>query len=331
MKEQNAQKGLFSRIKTWFFSGDNRAKIIFLLLSIFLWSMIKLNKEGYTAELKYNISYSDFPTDLKLEEAPQEKLRIGVKTHGFALLSEGIRPNRELEINVSEDLHSAGDNRYYWSAIEHQTAIKALLDDDMELLSIAPDTIWFNFKKLVTKRVPVRLNMDLKTQDFNTLSGRPELVPDSITIKGTANALKKINDILTQKFVISDAKDSVVRKVPLDVSKLKEIEYNTTQIEVRYKMDKLTQKVFRVPVNIERVPDTLSVVPFPREVKLSCNVPVEMFDKVQPNNFYIYADFEEINSNPQAQYLNLKLSSYPTFIKEVQLTPKRIEFIATNR
>ena len=131
--------------------------------------------------------------------------------------------------------------------------------------------------------------------------------------------------------VISTEKDSVIRKVALDLDKLKGIEVNVSGVELRYKMDKLTQKIFKIPVHIERVPDSLSVVPFPREVKLSCNVPVEMFDKVQPNNFYVYADFKDVLDNAGSKYLNLNLSSYPTFIKEVQLTPKRIEFIATSK
>ena len=67
-----------------------RVFLLFLMLSILFWSLIKLSKE-YITEVEFDLAYSDIPMNKLIQNEPDQKVKLTLKTIGFKLLKYEFR------------------------------------------------------------------------------------------------------------------------------------------------------------------------------------------------------------------------------------------------
>ena len=60
------------------------------MLSILFWSLIKLSKE-YIADVEFDLVYSDIPNNKLIQNEPDQKVKLTLKTIGFKLLKYEFR------------------------------------------------------------------------------------------------------------------------------------------------------------------------------------------------------------------------------------------------
>lgn len=325
-KEQSGLKGFLRKWKVPILAGDTTVKFFFLLLSIFLWFLIKLSKEGYITEFNFPVKYVNIPEDKKFSSKPVSEIKVKVRSHGFDLLKHRLRSFRAIEIDVANNVKRDGQN-YFWETNSGENLMDVEFDDNTEILSIRPDTVFFEFDEIRSKKVKVYLRARKKYSNFKTFNSPPEIIPDSITVTGAEKDVQGLDSIFTKTFDLTADADSVTRLVPLDLPKNSKLGFSTREITVKLRYTSLTEGTFNIPVKVINLPEGYEMNVFPEKVKLKFQVPVEDYERVIPDDFGAYVDFNDIKAGEETQFLKVHLQAVPAFLRKVTVDPRQLEYI----
>jgi len=87
-----------------------RIFLLFLLLATLFWSLIKLSKE-YISEVEFELAYSEIPNNKLIQNEPDKKVKLTLKTVGFKLLNYEFK-KRVLDYSLTEIERKAGSMYY---------------------------------------------------------------------------------------------------------------------------------------------------------------------------------------------------------------------------
>ncbi len=131
---------------------------ICLLLSIFLWMLVRLSL-SYFYTVEYRLSYTQIPGNLKLVKFSDSTLTIKIKLQGFELFSERFLKSvtdREFEISLRNVRVRNNENNPYGYLLTNRLGkeIAAQANFPSDIFIVTPDTLYFQFEKQGIKRIP---------------------------------------------------------------------------------------------------------------------------------------------------------------------------------
>ena len=321
---------LFQGLSTWFLRGNNRVKLIFLLISVFLWFIIKLSQPGYRTASNFSLSYSDLPVDRILLQEGTENIEINLEGHGFSLLRYKWfnRSSVSIDINALPEL---GDGRRYWLGNKNIADIEIELGlDDAHILKIIPDTLFFNLSRLMSKKIPIkaRYTTDFDTNQF-VLYREIRLNPDSVLITAPGQELWKIKEIYTKPIFLAEPNDSFQVKIDLDFPKKENFQTALETTMVTFQFSALAEAKIEVSIIPINNPDSTSFEIIPNKAEVLYRTALRDFKDLRADEFLVYADYNSILNKPEARFISLKIENTPQAVRYLQLNPKRVEFIIT--
>ncbi len=330
--KKEGKTNFWQRLKKGFGRRDNQAKLFFLVLSVFLWFLIKLSKEeGFVQTIDFPVVYENFPSHKELKNNPPEQISIRLKAQGFNLLKYTFRSFKPIVVDVEALQAVRGEEHGYWLTNSQQEFIERQLEADVEVLSIRPDTIHFRYSKLLTKKLPVRLQLKKNFSAFTSLYAAPQLFPDSIEVIGSVQQLAELDSIVTEPLYLNDDQDSVYEKISLQLPAKKGLSYSHKQVGVGLRLVKLTEKSFEQDIEIRNAPDSVDAVVFPGTVSVQVQLALQDFGRLQSIDITPYVNIADIFEQPDETQLRVRLDELPGFVRAVILEPKRVEFILTKK
>ncbi len=323
-------------IKKWF--DDRRRKIqfgrdtgiffIFLLISTLFWFLNQLSKDT-TAQLRYPVRFHNTGEKRVIINDLPEYLLLEVKGQGYKLLKYKMKP---WKVPVDIDLRSfplrperTGDNRHYYLLSSYMKGyVNDQLGSKMVLQHISPDTLRFVFDSLVTRKLPVRADIDLTTARQYILKGSPRLLPDSVTVSGPAMILDTLRYITTVHKQFSEEEKSFEDQIALVHPP--RVVLSRDKVKLHVEVEQYTEAVFNIPIVARNVPDTLNLRLFPSRVKVSFKVGLSLYKKLLPDLFTATVDYHDL-AGKKTDRLPVHLDKQPSGIEAVHLDPERVEFI----
>lgn len=306
--------------------GNNLAKFFFLLLSVFLWFLIKLSREGYTAQIEVPVAYQKLPEGQRLVNEPPEHLVLNLRGKGFDMLRLRFRQMDPLPLDISE-AEQIDTGSYQWETEAAREAILKMLGDAVVLTGISPSIIPIEFSPIESRRLPVKLQAEYQLPGFKSLREAPHLSPDSITVWGTRQELSGLDSIQTQKVVLDGKQDSLVKVLPLQLPPGEGLEFSHRETEMRVEFVRLTEGRLSVPVRMVNLPEGYQLRLIPEKVTVTYQVPIDQFSEVLPEDFELVADFRDLPAENRKQYLPVKMRSAPEMVSKVRLDPSRVEYL----
>ena len=198
-------------------------------------------------------------------------------------------------------------------------------------MSISPDTLFFNFTTMGIKKVIVKTKYRNKPNMFATqymINGPVIVEPDSIIISGPGQLLQDIQSIYTESMDIINLNDTITMSVGLE--KQEGISYSQKKVRVTIPVDKYTQADYYLPVTTVNLPDSLTIKTFPERIRISYNVTLTNYDKINPSGITPHVDYNEAVKNPSAR-LRLFLVDTPDIITAVKFSPEKVEYLLTRK
>lgn len=325
-KQESKIIRIFERLKKSLLKGSNSVKLLFLLLSVFLWFLIKLSKEGYTSEFSFPVEYINVPADKRLINAPTSNIIVRVRSHGFDLLKQKLRSLRPVVVDLGNNLRTER-GRYFWDTNGKRNLIDIGFDDNTEILSVLPDTVFFDFNALKTKKVGVYLRYERLYSNFRTFYNEPQIVPSFIEVSGTLSEVQQIDSVFTGILELNAEEDTVSYNVKLDLPENTNLEFSQEYVKVKLRYASLTEGESEQKVQVLNLPEGFKLNVFPATVKVKYQVAVEDFELAQESEFDVYVDFEDLKGREDVKFLSAKLKSSPSFLKRVSMEPRQLEFI----
>jgi len=303
----------------------------FVVISAAFWYVRSLG-EVYEADVSYPIRYVNFPDNKVLVGKIPDKLQLKVRAKGFSILRSKLNLNLvPLKFNVSSfSLNSIGKDTFYVVTASVKELLSAELDQ-VTILDISPDTLFFRFTDMAVKKVPVRPVLTAHDNFFQKQfmqNGSIVVSPDSIIISGPGILIRKINCVVTEPIDFTNLSDTARKQCnlkPMDM-----VTFSQQKVQVSIPVDKFTEvdeNITVVPVN---VPDSLNMIAIPGQVTITYIICLSNYNKLAKNQPVPRIDYNAIQERP-VNRLTVFLTDTPKIISNVRFNPKETEFLITRK
>lgn len=309
--------------------------LLFLVIAFMAWLWRSL-QDTYIADIRYPVKYINLPEGKILVDTPPKNLNLRIRADGVTIM-KNKRPKFSLKFDISafSSIKSKdGSNSFF---ILTRFAVSKIEDDlnrqssNIEILSISPDTIWFNMTEMKSKNIPVnRANTDVSKfieKQFRQ-NGPLKFSPDTITITGAServDTIKSIDFISPQYTLINDSVSYTV-----NLAEIEGIETEPSKITLTIPVDRATEKEFDLKVETRNVPDSLLLKTFPTEVQVSFIVTLSNYDNVSPASFRPYVDYNDIITD-ETSALKVNLENLPDYVFSPKIQPRYVEILREQR
>jgi len=292
-----------------------------LLCATGAWLFMALNhKYVYTA--KTVLIYKDFPQKKAFKALQTDTVDLQVEGTGWQLLFARLRVNPQ-SITVSlEKLN----NRNFILFSEQLPQVNKQLETSQKIISVKPDTLYFDFSKRTNKRVPVKLLYDLSFEKQFGMASRIQLRPSYVNISGPQEELAKIKEWYTDTLKLSDLKQSVSTRVAMKSNNIVNVSIYPTSVGVKIPVDEFTEKTIEVPLSLINNKDFYDVKLYPRKVKITFMVALSRYEEVDEDFIEANVDINEWKLLKHEQ-LTVKIGRFPEYCKLVKISPEKINFI----
>ncbi len=297
-----------------------------LLIATVLWFLNALGKD-YTSTVSYPVKYVNPPSKHFLANTPPAKFELKVEAHGFTLLRHKLSLSfSPIILNISAITRNMkADSGAY--NIRTENLIRRISDQvskEISISEIRPEYITLALDSLITKKVPVNLNIRTEFKPQFYLEEPISASPDSVKITGPATVLDTILLLNTEakSFERLDAPtERVVALLHPEKTTL-----SPEKVVVKIPVERFTEKELKIPVEVRNKPEGVNIKLFPSEVKVAFLVGLNEFESITGANFKAYVDYAEISKDNQEE-LQVKIDIKPTFIQMLGISPATVEYL----
>lgn len=184
-----------------------------ICVSAVLWLFTTLSGQ-FESAVSVSLQY-DLPSNLTTTRKLPGEATLLVRTTGWQLIREEFR-ERALQIDIS---YANGHEAFITN--QRKELFIADMPSDIEVVKIAPDTIWLHLEPRITKRVPVVLSMT--EPELPLFIDSISISPDTIELTGPGSILRTIQQWSTE-LVFTRLDSAVTGIAPLLESRYPEIQ-----------------------------------------------------------------------------------------------------------
>lgn len=295
--------------------------IVCLLGAIGAWLFLALNnKYVYTA--KTELIYKDEPQKKAFKALQPDIVDLQVEGTGWQLLFSRLRVKPQ-SITVSlEKLN----NRSFVLFSEQLSQINKQLETSQKIISVKPDTLYFDFSRRTNKRVPVKLIKNLSFIQQHGISSQIQLLPAYVNISGPQDELAKINVWYTDTLTLKDLQHTTSSRVAIRQNNSNNISIYPASIGVKIPVDEFTEKTVEVPLHIINNNDFYDIKLYPKKVAVTFMVALSSYADVDENFIEAVVDVNEWKQLGHHKF-TVKLTRFPDYCRLLNIRPNKINFI----
>lgn len=302
----------------------------FLLIAIIIWLLNAMGK-NYSTVIDYPVTYTDMPDQNVLVGEMPEQLKLRVDAHGYALLRyKLIGKPQPIVFKVSSfAMNRIGNDstRTYILTRYIREQVSRQLPPELQLLEIKPDSLLFHFARLKSKSVPVKSTLRFTVDKQFTIKDDIIFIPDSVKVSGPDYIIDTISRIRTRNEDLGLLSRSYKGSIRLE--KIENVDLSTSRVDCRIELERFTELQFYVPIKALNVPDSIIVQTFPSAVRVTCNVGLSQYDRLDRNIFSATVDYSEISEGKNT--LTVHLKNVPVYVRSFNYTPGTVEFLLTEK
>lgn len=292
-----------------------------LFLAIAAWLFMALNNK-YNYIAKTVIVFKNNPTKRAFYPLQSDTVDLEVEGTGWQLLFARLRISPpSISVNLSQlntkDFIVFSDQLYQ---------VNKQVGSAQKVISVKPDTLYFDFTKRVVKNVDVRLVSKLEFAKQYGLAKETILSPKKIKVAGPMEELSKIEFWPTDTLKISNLQSSSTVRIGLQHSIHKNVSIYPSSTEVKLSVDEFTEKTVEVPLKIVNNTNYNSIKLYPKKIKVTFLVALGSYAEVNANFITATVDVEEWKNLGHKQFA-VKITEFPDYCKLVSVVPSKVDFV----
>ncbi len=290
-----------------------------LIVAILTWLFIALSGR-YEYRVDSKISYTDPPLSKAYHPLQGDSVSLQIEGTGWQLLFSRLRLNPQ-SVNVS--LQSLNIRNY----IVFSSQLKELnrqFETSQRVISVSPDTLFFDFSKRVVKKVAVKPVYTLTFKKNYGISGPVKLTPSHIIINGAAEDLRKIDFWPTVNLRRQNVSGNIRARIGFISPRNDNIDIYPSTVKVEIPVDKLTEKVIEVPVKVLNGKGK-EIKLLPDKIKVTILTALNNYASIERDSFRATVDLANWQEKGYKQ-LPVILNKFPGFCKLVKTEPQVVDF-----
>ena len=113
------------------------------------------------------------------------------------------------------------------------------------------------------------------------------------------------------------------------LKKLQDLEYSRSRVNCSIELEKYTEVQLSIPVEVLNLPDSLSLQTFPARIKLTCNVGLSKYDRLDNNQFRAVVDYSDVDD--RSRELDVSMQNIPVYLLSYDYYPKSVEYLISRQ
>ena len=306
---------------------NNKRIVVFLVCLIIattLWFLNALSKD-YSTTISYPVKFFNPPENRFLADKTPAKLELEVDGQGFTLLRFKLLSFAPIKLDIEDITKNMAANTGTYNVTSRNLVanIEDQLNNELSITNIKPEVLVIVLDSLITKTVPVELEINVDFEPQFNLKNPISTNPENVNITGPAILLEKISVIKTKVNIINKLNSTINQEIELIHPDKTSISPDkvTLQIEV----EKYTEKELKIPIEILNKPKNKRIKLFPSELKVVFTVGLSRFEKINASDFGASVDYNTIVND--VNNLAINLYNQPEFIQGVRIIPEKVEFL----
>ncbi len=234
----------------------------------------------------------------------------------------------EITIDVGDVVHTrAKANKAAVSTLSVIGNLSRLLNTDVELIKVKPDSIHFVFGKTFSKKVFVKPRVQVNYESGDGIYSKIRTFPQFVVVSSDSTTLDQIDTLFTEKIVLNDLNKNVEQTASIELQdEINDlVVLSTYKVLLKINLDEYVQRTIQVPVEVRNAPAGMIVKTFPSTVQLTVNAPFNLYDSLVPALFLVQSDFNSTEKNTGK--LKVKASSTNTEVRVIKCVPEKVEYI----
>lgn len=292
-----------------------------LLCAVGAWLFMALNHK-YAYSAKTVLIYKDFPQKKAFKALQPDTVDLQVEGTGWQLLFARLRVKPQ---SITVSLEKLNNHNFILFS-EQLPQINKQLETSQKIISVKPDTLYFDFSKRTNKRVPVRLRYDFSFVKQHDIASQIRLKPSYVNISGPQEELAKIKEWYTDTLKLVNLQQSASARVAIKTNNIVNVSIYPTSIGVRVPVDEFTEKTVEVPLNVINNADFYNIKLYPKKIKITFMVALSRYEEVDEDFIEANVDINEWKLLKHEQ-LTVNLTRFPAYCKLVTVSPRKINFI----
>ncbi|QIL42513.1 YbbR-like domain-containing protein [Pedobacter sp. HDW13] len=278
------------------------------------------NKYIYTA--KTVLVFKNTPTKRAFYPLQSDTIDLQVEGTGWQLLFARLRISPpSVSVNLSQL-----NTKDFIVFSDQLFNINRQLESTQKVISVKPDTLYFDFTKRIVKKVPVKLIDKLDFVKQYGISSEIILNPKFVKVAGPVEELAKIKSWPTDTLKLNKIQGSSTVRVALQHSIHKNVSIYPSSVEVKLPVDEFTEKTIEVPLKLLNNRNYNSIKLYPKKIKVTFLVALSNYDQVDDSFITATVDADEWQ-NLKHRQLTVKITQFPDYCKLVSVMPSKIDFI----
>lgn len=291
-----------------------------LVLSVFAWLFTALSSQQ-NYKVKLMAVFKNSPQKRAFHSLQPDSINATIQGTGWKMLFSRMNGDDD---KISIDL-SALENKNYVVLSTQLKQINAKRDIERQVVSIDPDTLYFDLSNRLVKRVPVRLVTALNYQQQFAQSAAISTKPSYVTISGPADVLAKITYWQTDSLILNNLNESFNARVNLRPPAEGNLTVLPRSITVKIPVDEFTEKTMQIPVKLINNHNFYDVKIFPQKVKVTFTTSLKDYPDINEDDFEAVADLDQWLQGYKV--LTVRLTHMPSYSKIVKIEPLNVDFI----
>lgn len=311
--------------------GINREVVVFsffLLLAFIFWYLNSLEK-NVEYDMKYPVRYINLPDDRVLADDLPAEIDLYLKGPGYSILKIKLAGNRSpaiLDVSTINYRRVPGSRTlsYYIITTGLIPKLRNQLRTECEISSIKPDTLFFSFDRIVTKKVQVTPHIEVFTEKQYLVKGNIIADPDTISITGPKRILDTVKTVKTKLIKLRGVNETITKSFALVTPEGCTI--SSRKVILTIPVEQFTEAEINVPVKILNCPDSISVKIFPDVVSVKCLVAISDYKKFEEIPFEVILDLATADLK-SSEKIPVGFRNIPPFVSSLRVTPSKVDFL----
>lgn len=296
--------------------------LMFLMMSAVFWVLTTLN-ETYEAEVEVRLEIADVPANTVITEDLPDTIRVVVKDKGFNIMKYLYFDDMPV-VRLPFQMYSGRQNHGGITQGELQKILRPRFGETCTILAFKADHLDFYYSHGAQKKVPLLFGGDTSAKT-NYYVMDVKIVPDSVVVMASKDALDTINACYTENVEIVNLDKSVTKEVPL--ARIVGAKVNIPRAKVRVVVDQLTEVVIPVQIKAINLPPQTMLKTFPARVDVKVSVGMAMASRLRPEQFSVVVNYFDLAERSPKEKLPVRIVSKPDYALKAWLTVRDVDYV----
>lgn len=306
---------------------DLKVYAVCVFIAAFIWLLMTLT-DNYSEEIEFPITYENFPEGMILVSKPTNFITAQVESQGYEIAKATLSNRESVKIDLSKLRLKKSPYGRYIAAIptsDFRFSIMNQLKVHEVGKQFQPDSIYFVFDSLMTKKLKVQISSNIKYANGYTQYGDAKISPAFILAQGPALQMSKLEYVSTDSIILNNVKSDIVQDIDLHpLGKM--ISLKRKSVNVKIKTAKFSEFSISVPVKVVSNVPNLKVKTFPSVVKITCSMALPDYKLLTDSSFQITAQLDSLNLLNDDKII-LNLTRKPSSAKSIRLSDESVEYV----